>query len=116
MLSREKLEALLKPAMSIGQAEERIRSAVAECFELQDNLTSTQARCTELLEETRALRAEVRSLRPQPFVNAPSTRLRVLFVCGGAIGGAAVIQGHGVIVDLCGALVGALVALAATLD
>jgi hypothetical protein len=38
--------------------EAKLRAAVRELRSLNDNLTATHSRCTELLEENRALRAE----------------------------------------------------------
>lgn len=121
MLTRHQLLTLCAPAMSIGQAEERTRRAVTECLELHDNLTATQARCTALLEEKRALaadlaltRAELNALKPRPFVNAPSPALQALFIVGSAIGAAAILYGQGPETQAIGTIVGAFIGFAAS--
>lgn len=116
MMTREALRALLQPAVSVGEAEVRTRRAVAECYELHDNLTATQTRCTELLEEKRALAAELRALKPGVYVNEPNKGLRALFVLGSTAGGAALAGSGGLGAAIIGALAGAVIGFAATGD
>ncbi len=58
-----------KVALIVVQAEvELMHRALGRCLksekDLYDNLTATQRRCTELLDETRALKREL-ALRPE---------------------------------------------------
>jgi len=124
MMTRQQLQALLKPVDTYDELETRLRAAVAECYELHDNLTATQTRCTELLEEARVLRANDawhrRALREKlgmtVLAQQPHPRLRAVFIAGSAIGGGAIGQGTGIVGAVIGALAGAVIGFAATGD
>lgn len=124
MKTRTQLQALLKPVDTHDELEVRLHAAVAECGELLDNLTATQQRCTELLEEKRRLHADLAEAQRQisddtarTFVNVPRPRLRAMFIVATAIGGASFGgSAGGVWMAIVGALGGTAIGFAATND